>query len=106
MITINENQAVSVKVRLNQTNVVGSTITLTLDSPSRAQLVFSSVITNISNGLYSFPLDVTDTSQLIDDTYFYTISQDLVTLKQGVIRFVLDETINDSFDYILDFALA
>ena len=106
MITINENQAASVTVRLNQSNVVGTSITLTLDSPSRAQLVFSSTITTISEGYYSFDLEAADTSQLIDDTYFYTLSQGTVELKTGVIRFVLDEETNTQFDYILDFALA
>lgn len=106
MITITKNQAIQVKLRLNQSNVVGDTIAITLDSPSRSQLVFSSVITTISNGYYSFDLDAEDTSQLIDDTYFYTISQTGVDLKKGMIRLLLDTRAIDSFDYTLDFTLA
>lgn len=105
MITITKNQASQIKVRLNQSNVIGDTITITLDSPSRSQLVFSSVITTISDGYYSFDLDVADTSELIDDTYFYTISQEDVDLKTGVVRF-LQNTENNTFDYTLDFTLA
>lgn len=106
MITITKNQASPIKVRLNQSNVIGDTITITLDSPSRSQLVFSSVITTISDGYYSFDLDVADTSELIDDTYFYTISQEDVDLKKGVVRFLLDADENNTFDYTLDFTLA
>ena len=106
MITITKNKVSPIRVRLNQSNVVGDTITITLDSPSRSQLVFSSVITTISDGYYSFDLDVADTSQLIDDTYFYTISQQDVDLKKGVVRFLLDESEISSFDYTLDFTLA
>lgn len=105
MITITKNQASQIKLRLNQSNVIGDTITITLDSPSRSQLVFSSVITTISDGYYSFDLDVADTSELIDDTYFYTISQEDVDLKTGVVRF-LQNTENNTFDYTLDFTLA
>ena len=105
MITITKNQASQIKVRLNQSNLIGNTITITLDSPSRSQLVFSSVITTISDGYYSFDLDVADTSELIDDTYFYTISQEDVDLKTGVVRF-LQNTENNTFDYTLDFTLA
>lgn len=106
MITITKNQASPIKVRLNQSNVIGDTITITLDSPSRSQLVFSSVITTISDGYYSFDLDVADTSELIDDTYFYTISQEDVDLKKGVVRLLLDADANNTFDYTLDFTLA
>jgi len=105
VITITKNQASQIKLRLNQSNVIGDTITITLDSPSRSQLVFSSVITTISDGYYSFDLDVADTSELIDDTYFYTISQEDVDLKTGVVRF-LQNTENNTFDYTLDFTLA
>lgn len=105
MITITKNQLSPIKVRLNQSNLIGDTITITLDSPSRSQLVFSSVITTISDGYYSFNLDVADTSQLIDDTYFYSISQEDVDLKKGVVRF-LDINLNNTFDYTLDFTLS
>ena len=106
MITITKNQVSPIKVRLNQSNLIGDTITITLDSPSRSQLVFSSVITTISDGYYSFDLDVADTSQLIDDTYFYSISQEDVDLKKGVVRFLKDTDLNNAFDYTLDFTLA
>ena len=106
MITITKNQVSPIRVRLNQSNLIGDTITITLDSPSRSQLVFSSVITTISDGYYSFDLDVADTSQLIDDTYFYTISQTDVDLKKGVVRFLKDTDTNNAFDYTLDFTLA
>ncbi len=106
MITIPSSEAVTVRVRLNPSNLTGTDIVLVLDSPSRPQLSFSSVITTISEGYYSFPLTESDTSQLIDDTYFYTLTQSGVTLKKGDVRFLINGSEDNQFDYTLDFAMA
>lgn len=106
MITITSNVEVIVRVRLNQSNVNGSAITLVLDSPSRPQLSFNSVITTLSEGYYSFTLPSSDTSQLIDDTYLYTITQGEQSLKTGEVRRLLIVPIAGGFDYTLDFELA
>jgi len=106
VITITSSEAVTVRVRLNQSNVTGTAITLQLNSPSRPSLSFDSVITTISEGYYSFGLDSSDTSQLIDDTYLYTIEQSNTILKVGEVRFIKTDSSITQFDYTLDFALA
>ena len=106
MITITSNIEVTVRVRLNQSNVNGSAITLVLDSPSRPQLSFNSVITTLSEGYYSFTLPSSDTSQLVDDTYLYTITQGDQSLKTGEVRRLVIVTVAGGFDYTLDFELA
>ena len=106
MITITSSESVTIRVRLNPSNVTGTAIALVLNSPSRPQLSFSSVITTIREGYYSFPLTESDTSQLIDDTYFYTLTQAGVTLKTGDVRFIVNGSADNQFDYTLDFAMA
>jgi hypothetical protein len=106
VITITSNEDITVRVRLNPSNVNGSAITLVLDSPSRPQLSFDSVITTINEGYYSFPLTESDTSQLVDDTYFYTLTQAGVTLKKGDVQFIANGSADNQFDYTLDFAMA
>ena len=106
MITITSSEAVTIRVRLNQSNVTGTAITLQLNSPSRPSLSFDSVITTLSPGYYTFPLNSSDTSQLVDDTYLYTIAQSSKILKVGEVRFIKTDSSITQFDYTLDFALA
>ena len=64
------------------------------------------IITTLSEGYYSFTLPSSDTSQLIDDTYLYTITQGEQSLKTGEVRRLLIVPIAGGFDYTLDFELA
>ena len=106
MITITSSESSVIRIRLNESNVVGTDAYLTLLSPSRPRLIFFSTITKISDGYYSFPLTESQTAELIDDTYTYNFKQNSVILKTGDIRFLSNGTIDTQFDYNLDFALA
>lgn len=82
MLTILKNQVTKVRVRLNPNKLAGEVITLTLNSPSRQSLEFTSTITTVQEGVYEFELTAIQTGQLIDNTYNYIISQDEI-LKTG-----------------------
>lgn len=106
MITLTKSEAVTVKLRLNPSKVVdGETVTLQLDSPSQSQLNFTSTLTEINEGFYSISLSISDTSNLVDNSYTYILlDEDENELKTGEVSFKLSEV--ELFDYTLDFTLA
>lgn len=107
MIQVRKSESIIVRVRLNPEKAnLGSNIDFVLDSPSRPSITFSCILTEIQSGIYTFPLTAEQTSQLLDDTYYYTIIQGENTLKIGVIMLTLPEGIQGGFDYSLDLTLA
>lgn len=86
---------------------IANPITIELNSPSRAQIVYSKTLSLISLGFYYISFSSSDMELLEDDTYSYIISQDDVALKYGYIR-LTGNTFNSEFlfDYTLDFTLS
>lgn len=106
MITIDKNQTRQIKLYLNQ-NLLNeeSEISLVLSSPSRPTIELTKSLTKISTGFYSFDITANEGSQLVDNTYTYTIEQDERILKYGKVRRTVTELSNLVFDYTLDFTL-
>lgn len=106
MITIDKNQARTVKVYLNQSLInEESEISLVLSSPSRSEITLNKSLSKISAGFYYFTVTAEEGAQLEDDSYSYTIEQSDVVLKYGKVRRTITELSDLIFDYTLDFTL-
>ena len=86
---------------------IANPITIELNSPSRAQIVYSKTLSLISLGFYYISFSDSDMELLEDDTYSYVITQDEVELKIGYVR-LTGNTFSPEFifDYTLDFTLS
>lgn len=65
-------------------------------------------MTSLGSGFFSIPLTISESNELIDDTYSYSLTQSGSTLKTGFVRRVDSEFLEDGgeLDSELDFILA
>lgn len=108
MITVQKNATRTVKVGLNQDNlIVANPITISFTSPSRTTIELTKTLTLISAGFYSFQITSQESIDFIDDTYSYNITQNEVSLKKGFVRLqAAGESLDLVFDFTLDFTLS
>jgi len=83
-----------------------SPVLLRLINPTRVNLVYEKPVTALGAGFFSFTLTLGEVVPLIDDTYFFEITQNGVLLKKGRCTVKKgDSVVIQVLDYTLDFIL-